>query len=54
MVGRHAGGVRVPRANDALAALDCKAERLQQGLEHGVGLKAVAAAAATQNALDQR
>jgi hypothetical protein len=51
VIGRRARGVRVPRANDALPALDREPERLQQALQHGIGLKAIAAA---QNALDQR
>jgi len=53
VVGQRAGGVRVALSNDALPALNREAERLQQGLQHGVGLKAVAATAAVEDALDQ-
>jgi hypothetical protein len=51
--GRLATAVGGARADDALLAFNREAQRLEQRLQHGVGLETVPAAAAVQDALYQ-
>jgi hypothetical protein len=54
VVGRRALLPRAARLDDRLAALDDEAQGLQQRVQHGVDLEAVAAAPAPQEAPDER